>query len=196
MVDLDQRQQLGHAVEIGREARHKAALSVRPAMPPMIERIDGIAPTGQTFRNMRVAPGMFGIAVREQHDGARALFGKPVGDVEVRARPGRFGGKLDRTHRHTRSTPFALSLSKGRTSLGRRRRKDGASTSSAQTAKRAVGIGHASLYRTAFLSAALRWPGPSSPALSIFAYIASSARLIAVWAVGSATCGERGCKDW
>src|SRR3546814_8861850 len=72
MVDLDQRQQLGHAVEIGREARHKAALSVRPAMPPMIDRIDGIAPTGQTFRNMRVAPGMFGIAVREQHDGARS----------------------------------------------------------------------------------------------------------------------------
>src|SRR3546814_12414703 len=63
MVDLDQRQQLGHAVEIGREARHKAALSVRPAMPPMIDRIDGLARTGQTFRNMRVAPGMFGIAV-------------------------------------------------------------------------------------------------------------------------------------
>src|SRR3546814_16211152 len=58
IVDLDQRQQLGHAVEIGREARHKAALSVRPAMPPMIDRIDGIAPTGQTFRNMRVAPGI------------------------------------------------------------------------------------------------------------------------------------------
>src|SRR3546814_6156533 len=45
MVDLDQRQQLGHAVEIGREARQKAALSARPAMPPMIDRID--RPEGQ-----------------------------------------------------------------------------------------------------------------------------------------------------
>src|SRR3546814_9791330 len=107
MVDLDQRQQLGHAVEIGREARHKAALSVRPAMPPMIDRIDGIAPTGQTFRNMRVAPGMFGIAVREQHDGARALFGKPVGDVEVRARPGRFG----RSEEHTSELQSLMRIS-------------------------------------------------------------------------------------
>src|SRR3546814_16256086 len=47
-----------------------------------------------------------------------------------------------------------------------------------------------SLYRTAFLSAALRWPGPSSPPLSIFAKIASSARLIAVWVRTISTLGH------
>src|SRR3546814_18136183 len=40
MVDLDQRQQLGHADEIGREARPKAALSVRPDIHPKIDRTE------------------------------------------------------------------------------------------------------------------------------------------------------------
>src|SRR5690606_5482236 len=44
--------------------------------------------------------------------------------------------------------------------------------------------------RTAFWSAALRWPGPSSPALSIRARIASSARLIAVWVRTISTLGQ------
>src|SRR3546814_16719217 len=37
MVDLDQSQQFGHAVEKGRKARDITALAIRSAMPPMID---------------------------------------------------------------------------------------------------------------------------------------------------------------
>src|SRR3546814_15545730 len=81
---------------------------------------------------MGIAPGMFGIAVREQHDGARTPFGKPVGDVQLRPRPGGFGGQDHRAPSHTKFPPFALSLSKGRSFCWLRPTQAGASTSSSE----------------------------------------------------------------